>query len=181
MKYRNLVFLGTSHIAKQSLDEVKYYIEKEKPSIIALELDKKRLPALMKARKHKIKLSDIKSVGLKGFVFALFGAWAEKKLGKIVGVSPGSEMKQAVNIARKENIKIALVDQDIEITLRRLSKSITWREKRTFVAELLKAFFTRKRELDFDLRTVHEKQIIRKMTDKLKGGRHRLEYAVPQS
>jgi len=46
MNYKNLVFLGTSHIAKQSLDEVKQYIEKEKPEIIAIELDAKRLPFL---------------------------------------------------------------------------------------------------------------------------------------
>ena len=168
MRYKNLVFLGTSHIAKQSLDEVRSYIEKEKPGIIALELDRKRLPALMKGQKQRIRFDDIWRVGLKGFIFSLFGAWAEKKLGKIVGVSPGSEMKQAVRIARKEKIEIALVDQDIEITLQRLSKSITWKEKRTFVRELAKAFFTKEKEIDFDLTTVPEKQIVNKMVAKLK-------------
>ena len=168
MRYKNLVFLGTSHIAKQSLDEVRSYIEKEKPGIIALELDRKRLPAPMKSQRQRIGLSGIWRVGLKGFIFSLFGAWAEKKLGKIVGVSPGSEMKQAVRIARKEKIEIALVDQDIEITLQRLSKSITWKEKRTFVRELVKAFFTKEKEIDFDLTTVPEKQIVNKMVAKLK-------------
>ena len=43
LKYKNLIIIGTSHIAKQSLEEVQRTIEKEKPEIIALELDKKRL------------------------------------------------------------------------------------------------------------------------------------------
>ena len=34
MKYNNLTIIGTSHIAKQSLDEVEKAIEEEKPGII---------------------------------------------------------------------------------------------------------------------------------------------------
>lgn len=167
MNYKNLVFLGTSHIAKQSLEEVKKHIEREKPAILAIELDKKRLPALM-SNSHKVDLRSIRIVGLKGFLFSLFGAWAERKLGKLVGVAPGSEMKQAVRIARKEKIKIALVDQDIEITLRRLSQEFTWKEKFNFLFDIAKALFSGKKEIDFDLRTVPDKKIIKKLIDKLK-------------
>ena len=168
MKYRNLVVLGTSHIAKQSLDEVKNSIEQEKPDIIAIELDKKRLPILMSNAPRKVQLGAIRQIGFKGFIFSLFGAWAEKRLGKLVGVSPGSEMKQAVNIAKKNNIKIALIDQDIEITLNRLSKTLTWKEKWNFIADIFKAIFTKGEKIEFDLRTVPEKKIIKKLTTQLK-------------
>ena len=168
MNYKNLVFLGTSHIAKQSLDEVRDYINKSKPDIIALELDSNRLHALMQKGPRKIKLRNIGRIGLKGFLFSLFGAWAEKKLGKLVGVAPGSEMKQAIKIAKKEKIVVALIDQDIEITLKRLSQAITWKEKWNFVADIGKAILTRKKEVDFDLRTVPDKKIIKKLTNQLK-------------
>lgn len=168
MKYKNLVFLGTSHIAKQSLNEVEKYITEEKPDIIALELDKKRLLALMSKTKSKIRLRNIKHIGLKGFLFSLLGAWAEKKLGRLVGVAPGSEMKQAVKIAKKEKIELALIDQDIEITLKKLSNSITWKEKFNFLSDVLKALFLKKKEIEFDLTTVPDKKIIKKLTDKLK-------------
>ena len=105
---------------------------------------------------------------MKGFLFSLFGAWAERKLGKLVGVAPGSEMKQAIKIAKKEKIEIALIDQDIEVTLQRLSKEITWKEKWNFLVDIIKALFLRKKELDFDLSTVPDKKIIRKLTNKLK-------------
>jgi len=168
MNYKNLVFLGTSHIARQSLDEVKEYIEREKPGIIAIELDRARLDALLSKEPRKVSLRIIRKIGLKGFIFSLIGAWAEKKLGKIVGVAPGSEMKQAVKLAKKYNIKIALIDQDIQITLKRFSSSITWKEKWNFLADIVKAFFVRDKELQFDLRTVPEKNIIKKLVRKVK-------------
>ena len=105
---------------------------------------------------------------MKGFLFSLFGAWAERKLGKLVGVSPGSEMKQAIKIAKKKNIKLALVDQDIEITLKKFSSSITWKEKMNFLIDVIKALFTRKKEIGFDLATVPDKKIIKNLTKKLK-------------
>ena len=168
MKHKNLVFLGTSHIAKQSLDEVKGQIDEQKPEIVALELDSKRISALMQKGERKIEFRAIKKVGIKGFIFLLFGAWAEKKLGKIVGVSPGSEMRQAIKIAKKKNIQIALIDQDIEITLKRLSKELTWKEKFNFLGDIIKALFARKREIEFDLTKVPDKKIIKKLIEKLR-------------
>ena len=168
MDYKNLAVLGTSHIAKQSLDEVKKKIDEEKPDIIAVELDSKRLPALMSSAPRKIQLRAIRQTGIKGFIFLLFAAWAEKKLANLVGMAPGSEMKQAVRIARKKGIQLALVDQDIEITLQRISKSLTWKEKRNFLADIAKAVFSGKKEAEFDLRTVPEKKIIKKLTEHMR-------------
>jgi len=169
MIYENLILIGTSHIAKQSLEDVKRVISEEKPDIVALELDRQRLNALMSGKKPKgISLYNIRKVGIRGFVFSLIGAWAEKKLGEIVGVSPGSEMKVAVRLAKKNKMKIALIDQDIGITLSRFSKALSWREKWNFVVDLLKAFVLRKKEVEFDLTTVPGEKIIRKMIGKVK-------------
>ena len=169
MIYENLILIGTSHIAKQSLDEVKNVISEEKPDIVALELDRQRLNALMsKEKPKKWNLYNIRKVGLRGFIFSLIGAWVEKKLGEIVGISPGSEMKVAVRLAKKNKIRIALIDQEIGITLRRFSKALSWREKWNFFVDLVKAFVLRKKEVEFDLTTVPDEKIIRKMIEKVK-------------
>ena len=168
MQYKNLTIIGTSHIAKQSLEEVEKAIEKGKPDIVALELDRKRLYSLMSKEQRKISIYDIRRIGLKGFIFSLIGAWAEKKLGKIVGVAPGSEMKKAIMLARKYKLKIALIDQDIEITLRRFSKTLTWKEKWNFIADIMKQIFTGKKEIEFDLTKVPDKKIIKKLVSKVK-------------
>ncbi len=167
MDYKNLIIIGTSHIAKQSLDDVNKAIEAGKPDIIALELDERRLHSLF-MKPGKIRIYDIKRVGIKGFIFSLIGAWAEKKLGKMVGVAPGSEMKIAVRLARKYNVQIALIDQDIEITLKRFSKSLTWKEKWNFIADILKAIFMRKKVIEFDLTKVPSKKVIKKLVDEVK-------------
>lgn len=167
MDYKNLKIIGTSHIAKESLEEVEKTIEYVKPDIIALELDSRRLYGLFK-KPGKIRIYDIKRVGIKGFLFSLIGAWAEKKLGKMVGVAPGAEIKNAVMLARKHNIQIALIDQDIEITLKRFSKSLTWKEKWNFVADIFKAIFIRKNTIEFDLTKVPSKKIIKKLVKQLK-------------
>jgi pheromone shutdown protein TraB len=117
---------------------------------------------------------DIKVIGLKGFLFNIIGAWIEKKLGKMVGVEPGSEMMTAINLAKKHNIKIELIDQDIELTLQRISKELTWKERLNFVIDILKGIFLRKSELrklgitNIDLTRVPSKSLIKKLTKIMK-------------
>ncbi len=168
MRYRNLVLVGTSHIAKQSLKEVKQAIEKENPDIVALELDRPRLQGLLSSKREKIRFRDIRRIGIKGYLFSLFGAWAEKKLGEKTGVKPGQEMVTAYRVAKKNKKMIALIDQDISITLRRLSDSITWKEKWHFLVDIFKAVILRKKEIEFDLSTVPSGKIIKKLTGKVK-------------
>ena len=51
MGIENLTIIGTSHIAKQSIEEIKNSVAETKPDIIALELDNKRLYALIHEKK----------------------------------------------------------------------------------------------------------------------------------
>lgn len=168
IKYSNIYILGTSHIAVQSIDEVKDAFEKISPDIIALELDPGRFQGLMRNKKHKIVLSDIKKFGIKGFTFNLLGAWMEKKLGEAVGTKPGDEMKKAAELAMKSKIPIALIDQDINITLRKLSKRLTWKEKFKFIGEVVASSFSRKNRIRINLSKVPEDKIIRQLTAKVK-------------
>lgn len=173
LNYGNLTIIGTSHIAKQSILEVKAAIEK-KPDIVAVELDKPRLEGLKDRKTTKIRVTDIFRIGVTGYVFAVIGAWAQKKLGSVVGVDPGAEMLIAVRLARKNNIWIELIDQDIRITLHRLSGAVTFREKLRFFYDISRALFFRKSEMkrlgieDFDLSKVPTDKVIRILISELK-------------
>jgi pheromone shutdown-related protein TraB len=168
MKYKNLTLIGTSHIAKQSLDDVEKAVNGLKPDIICIELDKKRLYALINNVRGRLKIRDILKVGLKGYLFSLIGAYAEKKLGQYVGVAPGSEMLKAVDLAKKNNIKVICIDQEIDKTLKRISQEFSWKEKFRVIYDIIKAMILRKKEVDFDLRTVPKKEIIDKLILKVK-------------
>jgi pheromone shutdown-related protein TraB len=174
MIYKNLSIIGTSHIARQSVNSVKNTILKEKPDIIALELDKNRLYGLMHDQKRKISISAIPKIGFKGFLFSWVGSIIQKKLGDYVGVAPGSEMKTAVRLAKKQKARIALIDQNIEITLKRFSKALTWKEKWRLLVDIFNGVVLRKNELEdlnikkFDLTKVPSKEIIKKLINKMR-------------
>ena len=168
MRYKNLILIGSSHVSKDSVNEVKSTIEDKKPGIIAVELDKDRFQALLSSKKRSY---WIKGVGVKGMLFALFGAWIEKKIGQIVKVEPGSEMKMAINLARQNNLKLALIDQHITVTLRRFSQTITWREKWNFISDLILGVIMPKRQMkkfnltQNDLTKVPDSRTINKMLE----------------
>ena len=168
MKHKNLIIIGTSHIAKQSIKEVQDVIAKEKPDIVALELDRNRLAALLSKKKEKIKLRHMKQVGVKGWLFSVIGAWVEKKLGDKVGVSPGSDMLAAFKAAKKVKARVALIDQDIEVTLKRFSKELSWKEKWHFLVDIVKGILTRNPQIGFDLSTVPTQATINKLIKQVK-------------
>jgi len=174
MIYKNLNIIGTSHIAKQSVNSVKNTILKEKPDIVALELDKNRLYGLMHDQKRKISISAIPKIGFKGFLFSWIGSIIQKKLGDYVGVAPGSEMKTAARLAKKQKARIALIDQNIEITLKRFSRALTWKEKWKLLVDIFNGVVLRKNELEdlnikkFDLTKVPSQEIIKKLINKMR-------------
>src|SRR3989344_5146169 len=148
--FQNLILVGTSHIAKQSIGEVDTIISREKPEVVALELDKGRFYALINNLKGRISFRDIKLIGFKGYVFARIGEFVERKFGSKVGISPGQEMLKAAEVATKNKCKIALIDQKIEVTLKNFSKEITWKEKFRFFSDMIKGIFSKKYRIEFD-------------------------------
>lgn len=166
--FKNLILVGTSHIAEQSILDVEEVISLEKPEVVALELDKARFYGLINKQKGRLKFTDVKYIGLKGYLFAKLGEWVEKKLGSKVGVIPGQEMLRAAEVASKNGCKIALIDQKIEVTLKNFSKEITWKEKFRFFVDIIKGIFSKKQRIKFDLRKVPDKELINKMLKQVK-------------
>jgi pheromone shutdown-related protein TraB len=171
---KQVILIGTSHIAKQSIDNVRKAIIEEKPDVVAVELDHSRLEGLMSEEKPKFSLYSIKIVGLKGFMFALIGSWLSKKMGRLVGVDPGEDMLSAVNTARENHIKVALIDQHINVTLARFSRFFSWKEKWHLIADVFKGVFMPKSQMkkmgltDIDLTKVPSEDLIEKILENTK-------------
>jgi pheromone shutdown-related protein TraB len=160
MEVENLIIVSTSHVAKESVEKVRKTIENEKPDIVAVELDHKRLHALF-GPQRRIPLSIIKRVGVKGFLFLVIGRWLQQRIGKWVGVVPGAEMKTAVVAAKKIKAKVALIDRDIEVTVKRLSAGLSWNEKLKFVKDLILGVLGKGRKMQgFELSKVPAAKLI---------------------
>jgi len=163
MVAENLTIIGSSHISPESVKEIQGVLEGE-VDIVCLELDKGRFHSLLHPSDQKIRISDIRRIGFKGWLFAIIAKWGEEKLGKMVGTKPGVEMLEAIKIAQRKQIRIGLIDQEIQITLKRLSKAITWREKFRFVREI----FRFKKTIPFDIRTVPTEQVIETLVEEMR-------------
>jgi len=165
--YKNLYILGTSHISKDSIKQVDSFISDNKPDIVAIELDKRRFYAML--NESKLSIKDVFQMGIKAFLINLIGAYVEKKLGNIVGVKPGSEMRKAIELAKKNNLKLSLIDQDISITMKKLSKAITIGVVFKFIWEIIRAIVLRKSDIEvFDIRKVPSKKVLDNILSKVK-------------
>ncbi len=160
-KKGSIHIIGSSHIARQSVKEVQEFVEKEKPDIIAVELDANRMMALLEEKKkRRVSARGVFRIGFAGFMFSLIGMWVQKRLGDLVGMNPGSEMKAAIELSRKHKLQLALIDQDVNVTLKQFSKNFGWKE----IKQMLKDMFSRrKKELPFDIKDVPSEEVIEQL------------------
>jgi len=121
--------IGTAHVSQKSVDEVKAAIDEWHPDVVAIELDQGRYLGLKKQQDNP-EIEDI--LQAKNFTQLLIQwilAYIQRKIGMDVGVEPGAEMKAAITAAEEHEIKVALIDRDIRITLHRFWASMSLYEK----------------------------------------------------
>jgi len=141
---KQIILLGTAHVSKQSIEEVKNVIKSENPSTVCVELDDARYETLT----HPDKWKEIDIVKLlkegKGFLLiANLSLQAfQKKLGLDLGVKPGDEMKAAIETSKEMGIKTAMVDRPIQLTLKRAWGKSSLSGKSKLLATLLAGTFT---------------------------------------
>ena len=157
--FRNIYLVGSSHVASQSIKEVKINIETLKPDIVAIELDAGRAYAMKHNIKKQKKISLLSTLGLPGFIFYLIGEFIQKKIGKIVNIEPGSEMLAALEIAEKNKYMVVFIDRDISITLTRFSKHFRKRELLRMIMNFIFSPF-KKNKFDFDISKVPSEKMI---------------------
>ena len=146
-----LRLLGTAHVATTSVEAVKEQIETYQPKIVGVELCKTRHDALVEGRRlDKEGLRRVIKEGKAPMVLmqAMLSA-EQRRLGLNEGQEPGAELLAAVETAKAAGIEVALVDRDIQVTMRRAWKKMKWRER----FRLIFSLFGDDEELeeDFDL------------------------------
>lgn len=163
----NIILVGTAHISKDSVEEVKQAIEKYKPDIVAVELCKRRHEAIVNKDKWESTPVNklLKSNNAYLMLAQTFLSSIQRKLGKEYGVEPGSEMIAAMDEAEKHGLKVALIDRDISVTLKRAWKKMGVREKFRLTWEFLKAILGYDEEdvEELDLKEIMKEDVISEM------------------
>jgi len=126
-----LVVLGTAHVSPTSVADVEAMIEEFEPDIIAVELDAGRLESLESERKiDEESLAKVIKEGKAPLVLAQsLLASEQRKVAETTGVMPGAEMLAAVKACKDKDLRVELVDRDVQVTLRRAWKGMSLREK----------------------------------------------------
>ena len=148
---KKIIIIGTAHISKKSQLLVKETIDKEKPDVVGVELDRNRFNSIMnKEYKREIKFKDIFRSRKPGLFLVYYTLHKfQKKIASQFNTNPGDEMVQGIISAHENNSKLILLDRDAEFTLQKLLKNLTFKDK----WRLLFGGFSIKKELgeDFDV------------------------------
>lgn len=166
---REFIIVGTAHISRHSVDLVRDVIEKEKPDVVCVELDEKRLKAL--SEKNRWENLDLKSIirqkQLSTLIVNLLLSSYQKKLGEKLGVMPGTELLVAVQTANENNIPVELCDREVRITMRRAWHSMNLWQKSKFLSGGLTGIFEKQNLTEEKLAELRNKDVLSEMMDEI--------------
>jgi pheromone shutdown protein TraB len=134
----SVTVLGTAHVSQDSVEEVEETIERERPDVVAVELDQSRYRRMQGDAPDEIDAKDL----IRGrMVFQFIAYWllsyVQTRLGERFDVTPGADMQAAVDTADRLGLGVALVDRDIQLTIRRFWQRLRFREKAKLFGSLL--------------------------------------------
>ena len=160
-----IILVGTAHISENSRQLVRDTIINESPDAVCVELDEGRLNALDNPEQWK--QTDLKTVIKKHQLAALVANLVlssyQKRMGAQTGVKPGSELYEAVLIARQKNIPIVLSDRNIKITLRRAWAKTPWYRKFSLIGGLFSSIFDKTEISEAELQKIKEQDSLNTM------------------
>lgn len=162
---REIILIGTAHISQASKDLVRETIEAEKPDTVCVELDDGRLKSIKDPdRWKKMDLRQvIKNKQLGTLIANLVLGSYQKRMGAQTGVKPGSELKEAVDVAENAGHQLVLADRDIKITLRRTWACTPWYRKLSLLGGLFASIFDKTEVSEEELAKIKEQDALNGM------------------
>jgi pheromone shutdown-related protein TraB len=144
---REFILIGTAHVSRESVDEVRSAIEEEKPDHVCVEIDEARHRSLVEKRSWES--LDVYKVIKEKKGFLLLGNLVlssfQRRMGADLGVTPGEEMLAAWQKAQELDIPTSFVDREIHTTLRRAWANSGFWSKNKMLAALLGSAFSREK------------------------------------
>ncbi len=140
---RTFHILGTAHVSQKSIEEVREVIRKVRPDTVCVELDKMRYEALTDdTRWRKLDIFQVIRDGKVLFLMASLALQSfQKRIGEKLGVRPGAELLAAVEIAEEIGAKVVLADRDVQATLKRTWRNLSFVSKGKLLAALVGSLF----------------------------------------
>jgi pheromone shutdown-related protein TraB len=136
---KDVYLVGTAHISRESVEDVRTTVEQIRPESICIELCKSRHQAMTQADNWR-KMDIFKIIRQKKAVFLLAQLILSsfyRRLGEKLGVQPGAEMLEGSRLAEQTGATLVLADRDIDITLKRVWGYLSFWTKLKLAMQLL--------------------------------------------
>lgn len=159
--------VGTAHISQKSVEEVREVIEAVKPDTVCVELCETRFRAL--TDENVWKKLDIFEVIKQGKMLYLLAHLAlstfQRRMGEQLGVQPGAELMAAVEMAKEVDAELVLADRDVQVTLKRTWRNLSFFDKVSVFSGLVAGMFTQEEITEEELEKIKEKDQLSEMMD----------------
>lgn len=125
--------IPTSHVSESSSQEVSEKIDALQPDTVAVELDESRFQRLVNRNtEEKMSVRDILSadqIPFRGKVILSMMTVLQRNISERLGIDmSGIDMLAGIESADKYDIPVALVDQDMKVTINRFSEEVSLKE-----------------------------------------------------
>jgi pheromone shutdown-related protein TraB len=151
--------IGTAHISKESVDEVNRVIDEIKPDTVCVELCETRYQSMTDSDRWK-KLDIFQIIREKKVLFLMssiaMGAF-QRRLGAELGVKPGAEFKAAIEKANEIGAKVVLADRNIQATLKRTWRRLSFFKKLNTFNMLVESLFSKETISEEEIEKMKEK------------------------
>lgn len=140
---KEIFIVGTAHVSRRSVEEVRRVIDEVRPDTVCVELDQLRYDTLVNGEQWR-NLDVFTVIRQKRVLFLLTSlalSSYQRKIGERLGVRPGAELLAAVEEAERTGAELVLADRDIQATLKRTWANLSFWNKVQLGSELLVAPF----------------------------------------
>lgn len=159
---KEVIIVGTAHVSKQSVDEVKDAIAHYRPDVVAVELCQNRYEVMKNPTKWQemdiFKVIREKKASLL-FINLLMSSF-QRRIGAKFGIKPGEEMRAAIEAAVAADIPVAVIDRSIQVTLQRTWHKLSSWERITLLFSSLLSIFAAEDLTEQDIEKLKESDIL---------------------
>jgi len=140
---KHVYLVGTAHVSKKSVEDVRTTVETLQPDAICVELCPARHKTIVKRDDWK-KMNIFKVIKEKKAVFLLAQLILSsfyRRIGDQLGVMPGAEMVEGIQQAQKTGAELVLADRDVEVTLKRVWGGLNFWNKLKMLFQITASLF----------------------------------------
>lgn len=136
---KTVYLVGTAHVSRQSVDDVRHSIEMIQPDTVCVELCPVRYKAITQGSQwREMNIFTVIKEGKALFLLSqLILNSFYRMIGKQLSVQPGAEMIEAIALCEKNGHRLVLADRDVDITLKRVWGSLNFWNKLKMLSHVL--------------------------------------------